>query len=53
MSKVLFSLRFYIVFCLKGLYRFATELSGRKGRRKAWHWAGLADEMTQAGWFEN
>jgi len=30
--------------------RFATELSGRKARRK--DWAGLADEMTQAGWFE-
>jgi sugar/nucleoside kinase (ribokinase family) len=34
--------------CLK----FATELSGRKGRRKGWDWAGLADEMTQAGWFD-
>ncbi|KAF5327778.1 hypothetical protein D9619_004852 [Psilocybe cf. subviscida] len=30
--------------------RFATELSGRKARRKGW--AGLAQEMTQAGWFE-
>ena len=35
------------------LSRFATELSGRKARRKAWHWAGLADEMVQANWFEN
>ncbi|KAG5634926.1 hypothetical protein H0H81_000316 [Sphagnurus paluster] len=30
--------------------RFATELSGRKARRK--NWDGLADEMTQAGWFD-
>ncbi|KAF9533812.1 hypothetical protein CPB83DRAFT_844555 [Crepidotus variabilis] len=33
--------------------RFATELSGRKARRKATRWNGLADEMTQGGWFEN
>lgn len=32
--------------------RFATELAGRKARRKATRWSGLADEMTQAGWFE-
>ncbi|KAF5382174.1 hypothetical protein D9615_004401 [Tricholomella constricta] len=31
--------------------RFATELAGRKARRR--HWDGLADEMTQAGWFDN
>ena len=29
--------------------RFATELAGRKGRRKGW--AGLAEEMAAAGWF--
>jgi len=31
--------------------RFATELSGRKARRK--NWEGLADEMKRAGWFDN
>ncbi|KAG6817691.1 hypothetical protein H0H87_005450 [Tephrocybe sp. NHM501043] len=31
--------------------RFATELAGRKARRK--NWDGLADEMTRAGWFDN
>jgi len=31
-------------------YRFGTELSGRKARRRGW--AGLAHEMVQAGWFE-
>jgi hypothetical protein len=31
-------------------YRFGTELSGRKARRRGW--AGLAQEMVQAGWFE-
>ncbi|EAU85584.1 hypothetical protein CC1G_06297 [Coprinopsis cinerea okayama7 len=31
--------------------RFATELSGRKARRK--DWAGLAEEMVQAGWFDS
>ncbi|KAJ3564311.1 hypothetical protein NP233_g8379 [Leucocoprinus birnbaumii] len=30
--------------------RFATELAGRKARRKTWD--GLADEMMRAGWFE-
>ncbi|KZT30102.1 hypothetical protein NEOLEDRAFT_1144570 [Neolentinus lepideus HHB14362 ss-1] len=30
--------------------RFATELAGRKARRKGW--AGLADEMRRAGWFD-
>ncbi|KZP23798.1 hypothetical protein FIBSPDRAFT_918986 [Athelia psychrophila] len=30
--------------------RFATELSGRKAKRK--NWDGLADEMARAGWFE-
>ncbi|KAF8806964.1 hypothetical protein BYT27DRAFT_7224041 [Phlegmacium glaucopus] len=30
--------------------RFATELSGRKARRKGW--VGLAEEMVQAGWFD-
>ena len=29
--------------------RFATELAGRKARRKGWN--GLADEMARAGWF--
>ncbi|KII90008.1 hypothetical protein PLICRDRAFT_174809 [Plicaturopsis crispa FD-325 SS-3] len=29
--------------------RFATELSGRKARRRNWN--GLADEMMSAGWF--
>jgi len=32
-------------------YRFATELSGRKARRR--NWEGLADEMKRAGWFDN
>jgi hypothetical protein len=31
--------------------RFATELSGRKARRR--NWEGLADEMKRAGWFDN
>ena len=30
--------------------RFATELAGRKARRKGWD--GLAEAMVQAGWFE-
>ncbi|KAJ3734300.1 hypothetical protein DFJ43DRAFT_1115862 [Lentinula guzmanii] len=30
--------------------RFATELSGRKARRR--NWVGLADEMARAGWFD-
>ncbi|KAJ3821888.1 hypothetical protein EV361DRAFT_793810 [Lentinula raphanica] len=30
--------------------RFATELSGRKARRR--NWAGLADEMARARWFD-
>ncbi|RDB26305.1 hypothetical protein Hypma_006584 [Hypsizygus marmoreus] len=30
--------------------RFATELAGRKARRR--NWDGLADEMTRAGWFD-
>lgn len=30
--------------------RFATELAGRKARRKGWD--GLAEEMNKAGWFE-
>ncbi|KAF9475393.1 hypothetical protein BDN70DRAFT_883759 [Pholiota conissans] len=30
--------------------RFATELSGRKARRRGWK--GLAQEMVEAGWFE-
>ena len=30
--------------------RFATELAGRKARRKAWD--GLAEEMARAGWFD-
>lgn len=31
--------------------RFATELAGRKARRRSWK--GLADEMARAGWFDN
>lgn len=31
--------------------RFATELAGRKARRKTWD--GLAEEMIRAGWFES
>ncbi|KAF8905095.1 hypothetical protein CPB84DRAFT_1676962 [Gymnopilus junonius] len=31
--------------------RFATELSGRKARRRGW--TGLAEEMMQAGWFDS
>lgn len=34
-----------------GLDRFATELAGRKARRNSW--AGLAEEMVQAGWFDS
>ncbi|KAJ6619778.1 hypothetical protein B0H10DRAFT_1946594 [Mycena sp. CBHHK59/15] len=30
--------------------RFATELSGRKARRR--HWDGLGAEMARAGWFD-
>lgn len=30
--------------------RFATEVSGRKARRR--HWDGLAAEMSRAGWFD-
>lgn len=30
--------------------RFATELAGRKARRKTWE--GLAEEMLRAGWFD-
>ncbi len=32
-------------------HRFATELAGRKARRRSWD--GLADEMVRAGWFNN
>lgn len=32
------------------LCRFATELAGRKARRR--NWGGLADEMERAGWFD-
>ncbi|KAI0086802.1 hypothetical protein BDY19DRAFT_958799 [Irpex rosettiformis] len=35
---------------LEECLRFATELAGRKARRKGWD--GLAEEMTKAGWFE-
>ncbi|KAH9985943.1 hypothetical protein BJV77DRAFT_1061873 [Russula vinacea] len=31
--------------------RFATELAGRKARRRAWD--GLGEEMTRAGWFDS
>ncbi|KAJ8457659.1 hypothetical protein ONZ45_g18229 [Pleurotus djamor] len=30
--------------------RFATELAGRKARRRTW--SGLAEEISRAGWFE-
>lgn len=33
------------------LSRFATELAGRKARKRGWD--GLAEEMTKAGWFES
>ena len=33
-----------------GNYRFATELSGRKGRRTAFGFEGLRVEMEKAGW---
>ncbi|KAH9895977.1 hypothetical protein C8Q73DRAFT_690339 [Cubamyces lactineus] len=36
---------------LEECLRFATELAGRKGRRKGW--TGLADEMAKAGWFDS
>ncbi|KAI0296745.1 hypothetical protein B0F90DRAFT_1017223 [Multifurca ochricompacta] len=32
------------------LQRFATELAGRKARRRAWD--GLGEEMARAGWFD-
>ncbi|EKM51343.1 uncharacterized protein PHACADRAFT_263403 [Phanerochaete carnosa HHB-10118-sp] len=35
---------------LEECLRFATELAGRKARRKGWE--GLGEEMAQAGWFE-
>ncbi|RPD77074.1 hypothetical protein L226DRAFT_483399 [Lentinus tigrinus ALCF2SS1-7] len=35
---------------LEECLRFATELAGRKARRKGW--TGLAAEMAAAGWFE-
>ena len=35
-------------FCVRG--RFATELAGRKARRRGWD--GLAEEMAVAGWFD-
>lgn len=31
--------------------RFATELAGRKAKRKGWD--GLFDEMARAGWFDS
>ncbi|OSC96994.1 hypothetical protein PYCCODRAFT_1440615 [Trametes coccinea BRFM310] len=36
---------------LEECLRFATELAGRKGRRKGW--TGLAEEMSKAGWFDS
>ena len=33
-----------------GIRRFATELAGRKARRRTWD--GLGEEMTRAGWFD-
>jgi hypothetical protein len=44
-----FFLAFFVV--LNGRNRFATELSGRKARRR--NWEGLAEEMMRAGWFDN
>lgn len=43
--------KFYDMFFLIHWYlvRFATELSGRKARRR--NWDGLANEMVRAGWF--
>ncbi|KAI0338096.1 hypothetical protein BDW22DRAFT_1338576 [Trametopsis cervina] len=35
---------------LEECLRFATELAGRKTRRKGWD--GLSDEMSKAGWFD-
>jgi len=35
---------------LEECLRFATELAGRKARRKGWE--GLAEEMARAGWFD-
>lgn len=34
-----------------GLYRFATELAGRKARRRTWD--GLGEEIARAGWFDS
>ena len=34
---------------LLALPRFATELAGRKTRRRTWD--GLGEEMARAGWF--
>ncbi|EMD35967.1 hypothetical protein CERSUDRAFT_115915 [Gelatoporia subvermispora B] len=36
---------------LEGCLRFATELAGRKARKKGWE--GIAEEMTRTGWFDN
>lgn len=41
----------YVALIRLEFFRFATELAGRKARRR--NWEGLADEMTRAGWFEN
>ncbi|KAI0367892.1 hypothetical protein BV20DRAFT_969980 [Pilatotrama ljubarskyi] len=35
---------------LEECLRFATELAGRKARRKGWN--GLGEEMAKAGWFD-
>ncbi|KAH9931749.1 hypothetical protein B0H21DRAFT_699790 [Amylocystis lapponica] len=35
---------------LEECLRFATELAGRKARRRGWN--GLAEEMARAGWFD-
>ena len=40
---------FVLIVC--GMRRFATELAGRKARRRAWD--GLGEEMTRAGWFDS
>lgn len=48
--------KLFFMSLIQGIYentyytRFATELAGRKARRKGWK--GLADEMIRAGWFE-
>jgi hypothetical protein len=35
---------------LMAAVRFATELAGRKARKRTWE--GLGEEMARAGWFD-